>query len=57
MIMRKGRYNVFSTTELIITGNMFQSREERDIGLFITLVPKLTNAILFVGETTLGTFI
>ena len=34
------------------------SREGGDIGLFISLVPKvLNNVLLFVGSTTLGAFI
>ena len=38
--------------------NNQDSREGGDIGLFILLVPKVFNNIfLFVGSTTLGTFV
>ena len=33
------------------------SRKGEDIGLFITLVPKVNNVVLFVETTTYGAFI
>ena len=42
---------------ILYWNNVFVIIEEGDIGLFLTLVPKVLNVFLFVNLATLGTFI